>query len=135
MGVYYSSDDDVVTVPLDGGAPTTLATGQSVTEVAADAENVYWLAAAGAAYGVFSKPLVGGPTSTLATGQYRLGDLLVDETNVYWVDSDTILRVPVGGGSPVTLATGQLVLGGFAVDSTSLYWLSGMQQLIQMTPK
>ena len=92
-------------VPLGGGSPTTLASGQYFMDIAVDATSVYWMAGSA----VMKVPLGGGSPTTLAFGQrrarrHRRGRdqrLLDDYTD------GTVMKVPLGGGSPTTLASGQ----------------------------
>ncbi|MHB8417808.1 MAG: hypothetical protein ACYDCL_07015 [Myxococcales bacterium] len=66
--------------------------------------------------------------ATLA-GASQAGDLAVDSTSVYWVNTGdgTVKKVGLSGGTPVTLASSQGSPWGIAVDSSSVYWtdLSG----------
>jgi formylglycine-generating enzyme required for sulfatase activity len=122
-----SADGTVMKVPLDGGVPTLLASGQTPefvtsfpTPIAVDATSVYWTNT----HAVMKVALGGGAPTTLATGLSQPGAMAVDATNVYWTDGSAgaVMKVPLGGGTPVTLASVATTPNSIAVDGTSVYW-------------
>jgi hypothetical protein len=136
----------LMTVPIKGGTPTTLASADRMAAsggIAVDAKSVYWVysmwiyAAAPGGGGVFSGPstctgtvvkvpIAGGAPTTLASGQFCPGgQIAVDATAVYWVTDGSVMAVPLAGGTPITLASGQNANGGLAIDATSVYWTVG----------
>ena len=82
-------------ISLDGGTPTTLATGESYpVHVAVDGANVYWAAAgtASAPVGAVKRlPRGGGSPTTIAVG-FAWG-VALDETSVYWTGQSTVERL------------------------------------------
>jgi hypothetical protein len=112
-------------------AVTTLATGQALSGVAADATGVYWAdTGGGQGITVYRQPLAGGETSTLATvpgGTY--GELLgVSNDDVVFVSdyaTGSIETVSKTGGAVTHLvtATAAWVNDYAVVDDPYLYWV------------
>jgi hypothetical protein len=76
----------VMSVALDGGTPTTVASGQNgVNLMTSDANNLYWTNGSGS---VVTLPFGGGVPTTLATGQAGPGNIAVDSTTVYWANAN-----------------------------------------------
>jgi hypothetical protein len=142
-------DGSLLRMPLAGGAPTTLATGQAnIGAIAVDAANVYWANTGKAendyADGAISKlPLSGGTPVTLASAQSWPAALAVDATNLYWANAGAdayggtggaLMRMPLAGGPPEVIASGSIV--AVAVDETSVYWASSSDgSIMRATPK
>jgi hypothetical protein len=147
IGGQFLCDGMVMKVPLSGGTPVTLATGQTCLAwgIAVDSTSVYWRttcptdAGASCEDGVMKLPLAGGTATAVASGR-NLGPFAVDSTSVYyWVAGlDTVLfrlmKVPLAGGTPVTLVSGPTPLSAIAVDATSVYWWAE-NGLMKATPK
>jgi hypothetical protein len=127
--VYWlTSEGALVTSPIGGGVPMTLAAGNggSATALATDATDVYW---SDATQSVVKMPLGGGDITTLTPSSGLVPtSIVVDAANVYWtaIGGDAaydspVLKVSKAGGTPVTLATAKLN-GAIAVDDTSVYF-------------
>jgi hypothetical protein len=114
----------VLTAPLGGGAPITVAAEQPAAYLAADSTNVYWTDSSGT---VKKAPVGGGAVTTLASSQDPYG-IALDSDSVYWTNvgdfTGAIVKVPIGGGAITTIASESNVSfgGSVAVDSTSVYW-------------
>jgi hypothetical protein len=129
--VYWTDGTAVMAVPVGGGGPTTLASGQDESfALALDETNVYWLTLTA----VVKVQRSGGMPATLASSLVHPWGIAVDGHNVYWTaDGDaasdsvdgTVLKIPVDGGAVTTLATGQDNPWGIAVDANSVYWANG----------
>jgi hypothetical protein len=133
----------VMRASLDGGAPVPVAMSSGVSDsiqapnksIAVDATSVYWSEFVNGAGGALRKaPLGGGPVMTLAQGEMLSGAIAVDQTNVYWVASHSIVRVPLAGGAPSTLVAGENA-ASIAVDDTNVYWTNTSEGRIASTPK
>jgi hypothetical protein len=131
--VYWSTLSSaggvVAKVPLAGGVPTILASGQAgVYAVSIDSSNVYWTAwsMSGA---VMKVALGGGAPITLAASQSFPEAIAVDDANVYWtvfiqpayagLESGAVMRVGTSGGAPVTMASGPSAPQAVVVDEAS----------------
>lgn len=76
--------NDIVGVPLEGGAVTTLASDpQSPQALAVDDEDVYWT---NTAYEIRRAPLAGGTAEPIATHTDTPMSLIVDQANLFWAD-------------------------------------------------
>jgi len=124
--VYWGDETAIMSVPLDGGTPVTLAPANSPTFIAVDPANLYWADSAGF---VLRVPLVGGAPLTLASNQQPVSGLTTDAISVYWTQAETtgpntgtVVSLPVGGGTPTTLATGQFAPSRPGVSGGFLYW-------------
>ena len=145
--LYWTEDlnGTVMKVPLAGGTPTVLASGQyGAVGIAVDATNVYWATDPADFSGsppsntpfVLAKvPIEGGsPTILVSNFDGRLS-IATDGTNVYWtaagslggpMSNRAVKKVSVNGGSPTTLASGLVNPESIAVDSTDVYWTDGI---------
>jgi hypothetical protein len=90
--VYVLLGQDVVRVPVDGGAPVTIASSKAPARIAVDSTGVYWT-------DWLFVYVDGGPDS-----------------------DGRVMSVPSAGGTPTTLADALAGPGAIAVDATSVYW-------------
>lgn len=142
--VYWTASDAttgksvVMKVAIDGGAPTIMPSANGC--MAADVDSLYYCTSAG---DIMKTPVGGGAAMTLASSQNVSGNISVDSTSVYWIDShlDTskVMKVPIEGGTPTMLASMDGAASKIAVDSTSVYWpiqgLGSLSRLMKLTPK
>lgn len=134
--VYWAIRDQnaVVSVPIGGGAVSTLAAMQPLPgSTAVDATFLYWTTfgtdGMGGSGTVMKVPKSGGTPVTLVSGQSP-GSVAVDATSVYWL-SGGVQKVPLSGGTPSTLATGgtDYGSGGIALDGAYVYWGNGQDMM------
>ena len=125
---YWEDNGSIFATPLEGGAVTRLAAGQSlVGSIAVDAESVYWRTVDwDSGLGAVMKAPIGGgaPTQLASTHEGVDWGLLVKDGNVYWAD-DGIWMVSADGGTPamIAAATTTYPLGAITADTTSVYWI------------
>ena len=130
----------IMMVPIDGGTPTTLVSGQDYpVELVADNTRIYWPAGGS----ILSKVLgVGGAITTIASGQNSPATIAVDSNNAYWSDylgpdggaGGTVMQASLLGGPAVTLATGQIEPWGIGVSSTDVYWSNYGGSIVTRVP-
>jgi hypothetical protein len=146
--VYWTSISrgTVTRVPIDGGTPTQIASGEPRPfHIAVDAQSVYWSTIgttecpdSGLACqdgGMMRKAALDGSNpKTLAANVDLPGDIAVVGRNVYWtapggnIMHGAIFRVPVDGGTPVALVSNIWGIHyAFAVTATNLYWIQTRQ--------
>jgi hypothetical protein len=122
--VYASTESGTLTaLPLDGGAPIDLVSGErSMTAPAVDAADVYFGAPIGGT--VKKVPRVGGAVTTLTTID-TVAALALSETDVYLAAGYLVAVLPKTGGQPTTLGTaaGADVVA-IAIDEASVYFAS-----------
>lgn len=129
------SFDSVMSVPLRGGANTTLASGYyeptiGGSRIAVDSASVYWtgtdLNSATAA--VWKVPVGGGAATPLASSSTAdVEDPVLHATSVYWIAGGTegdsaVMRAALSGGAATTLANSSCIYGPLAVDAAHVYW-------------
>jgi hypothetical protein len=80
---------------LDGGDPTTIASGPGPSAIAVDGTAVYWTNDVTILEGgnVMKAPLDGGTPTTLASGQANPVAIAVDGTSVYWSTEDGLMKL------------------------------------------
>lgn len=121
--VYWNAGGLLETLPVSGsgGTPSTLASGLTGSDIAANGSAVYWTTSTG----IGGLPFSGGSPMTVAIPMNAVQHIAVDDASIYWTDGydGTVMKAPLAGGTPTTLHQGD-VPSAIAVDSTSVYWTS-----------
>jgi hypothetical protein len=111
---------------LDGGPPSLLWAGQSISRLGLTSSHVYWMQYYPAT--VMQVELDGGAVSTLladaGAGAALSSPIVTDGTNIYWTNSTIeVHRGSVDGQADTTVfsASGSFAVADLAVDETSLY--------------
>ncbi|HSB67681.1 MAG TPA: cohesin domain-containing protein, partial [Anaerolineales bacterium] len=146
--VYFDDDIGLKRVPIGGGSVETLVTNYSQNEITADASYVYWTedSLGGANLGAIRRvPNTGGndnvQTLISAPNVNDPGSLVVDDTNLYWVESGgRARRMPKDGGSPSDYcpADASYDAGSIAINSSYVFWsdsLTGTNGRLRRAPK
>jgi hypothetical protein len=122
----------IKSIPVGGGAITTLASGVTASDLAVDDVNVYWLDGSN----VNKAPIAGGLATVLVSGQVSPSSIATDGQRVYWTNAGsstastgTVRSVQVGGGAPKTLASGQGEPSFVKADASQVYWGNVLAQL------
>lgn len=109
----------VLSAPVGGGAPTTLATGEhTTTDIAVDAKNVYWMNYGDA---LRMMPKNGGAPVTLF-GVDQPMSFAIDEEFAYVTTTGGVWRVAIAGGAPQKIADAR-ASEAIAVDAEYVYWI------------
>jgi hypothetical protein len=124
----------VVSSPIAGGTPGTLALSQDAPgPMALDDAAVYWMAgnttfgdAGPSAAQILSVPLGGGTVHTLLSGMGSPYAIAAGHGLVAFASQSgagaTISVLPREGGTPTMLATTERSVAGIALDATNVYW-------------
>jgi sugar lactone lactonase YvrE len=124
---YTTSEGIISVVPSAGGPSVVLAKEQGFpTFMASDSRRVFWLdqwpsdvkamdQTSGAITTLYAAPAARG----------RPNGVWLDETNLYFTDSDTgnVMKVQKEGGPVATVAKGSIGVSGIVGDAEYLYWV------------
>lgn len=126
-------------IPVDGGAPFNIASGQSKPRgIALDEKYVYWTnigdpdAATPVPGSVARATFAGADRKTLADGQNGAYGVAVDAERVYWTidkPDGSVQSVELTGTAPETLATRQYFPHDIVIAFDRIYWDANAQLL------
>jgi hypothetical protein len=125
--VWLGNHDQILRLPLTGAAPERIADAAfPPIALAVDGARVVWLSL----YGIHSVPIGGGPVRDLWLGQdhVRPPKLALDANFAYFVDQESLVRVPLAGGTPTLVAAKP---GDFRVEADELYWVSSTENEVR----
>jgi hypothetical protein len=139
--VYWINESDgaLQRIPKHGGITMDLYSGtgtafQPGASIAVDATDVFWTSAT-VAGGSKSNTLTrqdknGGRPSVVASSPVSsLQCVVVDDTSMYWVQGNAIMKASKNGGPAVGIAGGQTEANCVAVDDKLVYWsISGTEK-------
>lgn len=120
----------VMAVPVRGGAPVRLASGQpGPGAVAVDDHSVFWVNRTATGYGLARVAKAGGEVTQLAQAPGRPGTrgnrerVIADGDYVYWNAQQRVVRVPKRGGPLETVAeiAGNGDVVNFGMDEAAIY--------------
>lgn len=115
------------TVPLAGGAPTTLvAPTTGARAIAVDDAALVWTEHDGVTWSVRRAPFAAGSAAATlfsATDDGPGADILVDPSHIDAIGGNTVVVVPRDGSAPSLLTVGDQPRS-LAADATHLYWVT-----------
>ena len=69
---------------------------------------------------IWKMPVTGGNITTISTGGG--GDLVVDDKNLYWLESSAVIKASLAGDPAVAIATNQSSPSTLLTDGKNVYW-------------
>ncbi|XYH93005.1 hypothetical protein ACMHYB_34760 [Sorangium sp. So ce1128] len=143
--VYWTVDDQVLKVPLEGGSPVVLASGLSAPfshtqGIALDADYAYCIASY---HAVWRVPKSGGPPVHIVSTVTSTANVAVDDDFVYMgefgaeeVDGFAkIVKAPKTGGALTDVAETIDGVDVIAIDAAHVYWINGSRERVYKVSK
>ena len=135
-GVYWTAQDTILGMPLDGGTPVELTRSPEFTffagDIAVNATHLFWTNGESAS-SIDRVPLEGGLPTVLASGDAITNPraIAIDDTHVYWSSSSdfngatdsSLMKVPLDGGTVTVLASGLEQVVDIALYGDQLYFV------------
>jgi hypothetical protein len=118
------ADGSIVAVPKSGGPARALVKDvHAPADVQVDATDLYWIDGDK----VMKAPKAGGAATQLAQAPAPIGDIVLDDSSVYFTvpgksGDGSVGRAAKSGGAPAVLATAQPGPAGIALDDGAIYW-------------
>jgi hypothetical protein len=126
--VYVAGGPDVDRIDKATGELVVLASQEQIGGLAIFGGSVFWTSsfepgARSASTGSLQSVDATGTVKTLASDLGFPGELAVDESNAYWVDSlGSVSMVPLEGGKVKTPVSNQAGINGIAAAGGYVYW-------------
>jgi hypothetical protein len=133
---YGFGPQELLRVPLAGGAPTTLVDGIRTAidvDLIVDAQWAYWIAIdPGGSFDnqVIRAPKTGGVAAAIGGGGFVRG-LTVAGEHLYWNDANQLLAIPKTGASQSTLVAGEAYTTATATDGQSLWYFDNASGAVE----
>jgi hypothetical protein len=126
--VYWVDSQSVLSIPVGGGAQSTLAPGQYGSyAIAADVTGIYWTDYPYMSPGsVFASSPAGSPPRLLAGGQSQPMAITVHGGKVYFADQVDLMVVDAGGGGSAAPFAAGVYPYSVAADDHFVYFGAGM---------
>lgn len=122
--VYWneSSGGYVKQMPKAGGTVVELASSMTAAGLVVSSTHVYF--SDFAAQRLARIPIGGGAVEDVLTGvQGSDGELIRDETAIYYGAGGNVTRIPLDGSKPTVMASGQSYTGDMTQDARYVYWI------------
>lgn len=113
---------EVVGLPLDGGAATSVSSQENAPHALATGEQaVYWVRGKGAKAEIRRWPIGGGPVESIASGDAHT---IVEAANsVYFTGGDRIFRIAQPGDHAEPIGPARMHASALAVNGRGVFWL------------
>ncbi|HEY2030705.1 MAG TPA: hypothetical protein VGH20_16020 [Myxococcales bacterium] len=126
--LYAGSAQSILAIPLDGGAPQTLAPSAGGASLAASAADVFWIEAnpnlGSTGSTVRAVPKTGGAVRIVAVDTIRGDNLHVQDDTLFWDSEDRAVHAAAAAGGQVrqlvSIPDAGCVLAG--TDATQVYF-------------
>ncbi|MGK3961786.1 hypothetical protein WMF38_52870 [Sorangium sp. So ce118] len=143
--VYWTADDQVLKVPLEGGSPVVLASGPSgalsdTQGIGLDADYAYWISSN---HSVLRVSKSGGPPVHIVSVITEAANVAVDDDFVYMGEIGSeevdgfakIVKAPKTGGTLADVAQTVNGVRVVAIDAAHVYWINGSRERVYKVEK
>jgi len=137
--VYWTniSGNTVVSAPVTGGTPTTLAAQQATPDAITVANGtLYWSSIGGHAIRSLSLTTPGAPITTVAADQDDAVGLRVTADLAFWTNDEIggVVAQPLDGGSAYVVAPPGVNSTGVTSDAQNVYWTDTVSGTVMSAP-
>jgi hypothetical protein len=123
-GVYFQHGGKLAVLRPGAAAEEELADVAGLVVVLVLDSDAIYVSTDGAARSIYRVAKAGGGSTRIVDTQSSPLRLAVDDTHIYFTDTDggLVVRAPKSGGPTETVAAGQARPVAIAVDETNVYW-------------